>query len=116
MQFAWLVAVTMLGACGTSPDARPQTFEFIALEVLAPACGTVACHSSSTHAKGFAFDTLDDARAALRSLVTPGNPEASRIYDVISGSRNPQMPPDAPMATQDIDLVRAWISAGAPGL
>jgi len=111
-----LFAVSILGACGTSPDDRPQTFEYIALEVLTPACGTVACHSSSTHVEGFAFDTLDEARTALRRLVTPGNPDASRIYDVIAGSGDPQMPPDAPLATQDIELIRAWISAGAPGL
>lgn len=116
MRQAWLFAIAVCGSCATSPDDRPQTFEYISLEVLTPACGTVACHSSSTRVQGYAFDTLDDARSSLRRLIAPGNPEASRLYDVIAGAGDPQMPPDAPLATQDIELIRAWIAQGAPGL
>ena len=108
------IAIAMLG-CGTSPDSRPQTFEYITLEVLSPSCALVACHSTCTRVDGFAFDTLAASREALQVLVTPGNPDQSELYQVISSSRK-VMPPDAPMATEDIDLIRSWILAGAPGL
>ncbi len=109
-----LTAATLLG-CGTSPDSRPLTFEYITLEVLAPACGTVACHSSTTRDHGYAFDELSDARTSLTQLVTKGDPARSRLYDVITSS-NSIMPPDAPLASEDIALIKSWIAAGAPGL
>jgi len=102
-------------ACGTTPDDRPATFEYITLEVLAPACGTVACHSTSTRTQGYAFDTLDAARASLQRLVTAGQPAASLLNDVLTSSRK-RMPPDAPLADEDIALIQKWITAGAQGL
>lgn len=101
--------------CGTTPDSRPQTFEYITLEVLSPACALVACHSTSTRVEGYAFDTLSASRESLRALVTPGHPEQSELYTIIATPRE-VMPPDAPLATEDIDLIRSWILAGAPGL
>jgi hypothetical protein len=109
------VFAAALGGCGTTPDSRPQTFEYVTLEVLRPACGTVACHSTSTRVEGYAFDTLDAARESLRVLVTPGHPEQSKLYEIISTTRE-VMPPDAPLATEDIELIQSWILAGAPGL
>jgi cytochrome c len=108
------VAVSLFTvACGTTPDDRPATFEFVSLAVLAPACATVACHSTSTNASGFAFDTLSASRQALRKLVTAGDPQRSQLIDVIT--RN-AMPPDEPMADQDLALLEKWIADGAPGL
>jgi len=104
----------LLAACGTTDD-RPQTFEYITLEVLAPACGTVACHSSSSRVAGYELDTLAGARTSLQRLVTRGQPDASRLYDVLAGTGK-LMPPDAPIADPDIELIRSWIVAGAPGL
>ena len=100
-------------ACGTTPDDRPATFEFVTLAVLAPACGTVACHSTTTNVSGYAFDTLPAARLALRRLVTTGNPDGSRLIDVIKRNK---MPPDAPMFDDDVALLSTWIRNGAQGL
>jgi hypothetical protein len=117
MILTWSAALLAgsLAACGTTPDSRPQTVEYITLEVLSPACGTFACHSSSTRVQGYAFDTIADARTSLRELVTPGHPERSLLYDVLAGN-GMVMPPDAPIATEDVELIRGWILAGAPGL
>jgi len=115
MTLRWILILEgLLGAaCGTSPDPRPATFEVISLAVLAPACATVACHSSTTNVQGYAFDTLDGARGALRQLVRAGEPGQSKLIDVITSR---QMPPDAPMADQDVALIEEWIAAGAEGL
>jgi hypothetical protein len=107
-----LLACGLVG-CGTTPDDRPATFEVVSLAVLAPACATVACHSTTTNAKGYAFDTLAASRAALRRLVVAGNASRSRLVTVIQSNK---MPPDAPFAPEDLALVEAWINAGAQGL
>ncbi|HEY4243225.1 MAG TPA: c-type cytochrome domain-containing protein [Kofleriaceae bacterium] len=110
-----LLATVAFAGCGTTPDDRPQTFEYITLEVLAPACGTVACHSTTTREHGYAFDTLDAAQVSLGQLVTPGHADSSQLYDVITRT-NGVMPPDSPLADEDIALIGNWIDAGAPGL
>lgn len=114
-RFTYLFFAIALTACGTSPDSRPQTFEYITLEVLSPSCALVACHSISTRVNGYAFDTLDASREAMHALVTPGQPERSELYTILLSTQK-IMPPDAPMADEDIALIRSWILAGAPGL
>jgi hypothetical protein len=114
-RLAYLFLAVALAACGTSPDSRPQTFAYITLEVLSPSCALVACHSTSTRVNGYAFDTLAASREAMQILVTPGQPEQSELYTILLSTRK-TMPPDAPMADEDIALIRSWILAGAPGL
>lgn len=112
-----LLLVTLLAglaACGTTPDERPATVEVIALSILAPSCGQVQCHSTTTNLEGLAFDTLAAAKKSLTELgVTRANNE---LIEVLHGEGDERMPPDAPLADEDIALIEAWIAAGAPGL
>ncbi|CAN5863004.1 hypothetical protein BH11MYX3_BH11MYX3_24520 [soil metagenome] len=107
-RLATLVLAAGLAGCGTTPDERPVTFEVVTLSVLAPTCGQVQCHSTSTHIQGYGFDTLAASRDSLRSTG-----DRKKIWEQIEGG---EMPPDAPMADEDKDLVKAWLDAGAPGL
>jgi hypothetical protein len=93
-----------LAACGTT-DERPATFEVIVYEVMAPTCGAVQCHSTSTRIQGLAFDTLDAARDSLRNT-----------GDIIEVIDEQSMPPDSPMFENDIVLLKKWIADGKPGL
>jgi hypothetical protein len=112
-RFAVLLAgCAFAAACGTTDD-RPATLEVVSLTVLAPSCGMVACHSTTTKTEGYAFDTLTSARESLRGLVSPGDPSRSHLIEVL---RSREMPPDSPMADQDVALVEAWIAGGAEGL
>lgn len=112
-----LGALGALPACGTEEDTRPAEFEYIVQTVLAPACGTPACHSSSIKAAGFALDTVDATREAIadEALVIPGEPEASSLLYVMTGNADERMPPDGPLPDADIELIRSWIAAGAEG-
>jgi WD40 repeat protein len=47
--------------------------------------------------------------------VVPGESAASRLVQMIDGSRKPRMPyKEDPLATADVDVIRRWIDAGAP--
>ena len=106
-----LFTCSALAACGT-PDDRPATVEVVALEILAPSCGAVQCHSTTTRLEGLAFDTLDEAKASLRELdVQAGS--GGELIEVIDDN---EMPPDSPMFENDVQLIKAWIAAGAVGL
>lgn len=110
-----LALVLGLAACGTTPDERPATVEVVALSILAPNCGQVQCHSTTTRLEGYAFDTLAAAKESLRDLVgsTVNN---SELVEVLHADGEERMPPDSPLADEDIALIEAWIAAGAPGL
>jgi hypothetical protein len=106
-----LFGSALLIGCGTSDD-RPATVEVVSLEILAPSCGAVQCHSTTTRLEGLAFDTLDDAKASLRELdVRAGT--GGELIEVIDDK---VMPPDSPMFANDVELIKQWIAAGAPGL
>lgn len=98
----------LVAACGTEPDSRPVTFEAVVFEVLAPTCGQVQCHSTSTHTEGYALDTLE----AARSSMSGAGDRRKLLEEMEDGS----MPPDAPLDERDLALFKAWIDAGAPGL
>lgn len=115
MSTRWLLAATLVAACGTTPDDRPKTFEAVTFEVLAPYCGQVQCHSTFTMNKGYAFDTLDDARESLGELgVVAGS--TGDLLPVLEGVGYERMPPDVPLAREDRVFLLDWINEGAAGL
>ena len=105
----------LLVGCGMSEDPRPATFEVVTLEILAPSCGQVQCHSTSTKTRDYAFDTLPSARLTLRQLVGP-TAEQSELISVMRSNGGRRMPPDYPLPEVDIQLIETWIDAGADGL
>lgn len=116
LRAAAALSLSLLFACGTTPDERPATFEVISLAVLAPSCGQVQCHSSSTNLEGYAFDTLEGSRQALRKLVGVGGRPNSELMEVLTADGDERMPADTPMDEKDIALIQEWIDDGAPGL
>lgn len=97
----------LASACGTTPDERPATFEFVTLAVLAPSCGQVQCHSTSSKINGYAFDTLEASRETFKRL------SSDKLINVIEDQ---SMPPDAPMDDRDLALIQLWVDNGRPGL
>lgn len=109
------LAIALLAGCGTTPDERPATLEVVTLEVLAPTCGQVQCHSTTTRTEGYAFDTIDAARESLRDMGVRAK-RGGELYDVLTADGEDRMPPDSPLNDQDIALIMTWIDDGAPGL
>jgi ankyrin repeat protein len=76
----------------------------------------VECHGPQQQKNGFRLDRRRDAmRGGTSTMIGPGNAEASRLYlKLISDHYGPQMPPGAPLAQEEIDVIKAWIDQGAP--
>lgn len=49
----------------------------------------------------------------FRPLVTPYDPDQSRLVNMLRGRNAPRMPPDRPLDEADIELVERWILNGA---
>ena len=117
-----LAAAAALAACSQTDNDRPATLEYITEAILQPSCGQYTCHSSFRRAKGYAFDTVEAAKASLAPtdpaaprVINTSDPTSSFLYEVLT-RKVKRMPYDAPLPQKDIDLILTWISAGAPGL
>lgn len=102
-------------ACTGAPADRPATWSYVHAAIIQPACATSSCHSDSARTAGVVLDDPDVAYEQLvgRQFVIPGDP-GSALMAILHGDGRRQMPPDAPLLGADIDLVQAWIEAGAP--
>jgi hypothetical protein len=84
------------------PEATPS-FSTEILPTLQSKCGT-SCHSAANASGGFrAVDYT-----AVSAAVTPGSPDASRLVVVQRGQHA------ANLTAAELELVVAWIKAGAP--
>lgn len=80
--------------------------------VLTSRCATPYCHDVTSHIEGYVFSSYNSTLEA----VVPGNPSASKLYEVIKfETGEDRMPPaDKPQLTSaEIDSIAAWISYGA---
>ncbi len=89
-----------------------------------PTCATASCHSGGAPPAGLNLQD-GNAHAALVGIastqdagllrVNPGNPNASYLIQKLEGtaSSGQQMPPGAPLAQSEIDVIRQWITDGA---
>jgi hypothetical protein len=127
---ALVAGALVAGACGSETDDRPATLAYITDAILAPSCASAECHSAFRAQVGDVFDTVEAARRTIAGnglvrypldVVDPSQSllirtltvGAPSILDPSSG--NVRMPYDAPLPDADIDLIRAWIAAGAQG-
>ena len=112
---AALAPVGLVGLGVASAAAAEVSFADSILPLLEKRC--VTCHGAEGGQAGLA---LVSRTALLRGgqsgpAIVPGAPEASLLMSKIAGPK-PAMPPvGAPLGAAEIELVRAWIAAGAIG-
>jgi hypothetical protein len=100
-------------AC-VDPQDRPATWSNIHAAIVEPSCATPTCHSSLAARAGIVLQDRDDSYRLLidQLYVVPGSETSPLLYQ-LEGDERALMPPDAPLPEVDVDLVRAWIVAGA---
>lgn len=122
-----------LGGCPSAPTptpTEPATFAAIQQTILSPRCAVPFCHDSAVASGNLnlepaqAYDALvgvapdvEAARAAGLLRVDAGDPDNSFLLVKLAGpppGQGSRMPLGAPpLGEADMDLVRAWIAAGA---
>ena len=78
----------------------------------------VRCHGEDRQERGLRLDTHAGVLRGGESgpVVIPGNAGESLLLKRLVGQIEPRMPyQDAPLAPEQVALVRSWIDAGAPG-
>jgi hypothetical protein len=120
--------VVVLGGCGAVEDERAPAWGYISPVIMQPNCATASCHNTASAAAGLDFSSNERGWNSLRTLklpqrgmtapkprpmVTPFNPDQSRLVNMLRASGARRMPPDRPLAEADIVLVEQWILNGA---
>ncbi|MYD70532.1 MAG: hypothetical protein F4W89_07290 [Acidobacteria bacterium] len=105
------------------PDVLSPTLSSIQRNVFSPTC--VSCHGDSDAEAGLnleegrSFDSLvnvSSTQVAL-DLVEPNDAENSYLIHKLEDRpsiEGDRMPPDNPLSSDDIDVIRQWIDEGAP--
>ena len=136
MQCMLLVAALLWAGCGgddstVGPDEADgegtlteATLAQVS-EVFAVSCALSGCHSGGEPQAGLSLEGDFAARiVGVTSgqrpdfkLVDPGNPDGSYLLIKVRGDDeivSQQMPPGAPLPAEQVEIIRAWIAAGAP--
>lgn len=82
------------------------------LPVLVSRCGTSGCHDATTRQDGYNFTSF----STTLSVVRPGNPDGSKLYEAITDDDpEDRMPPagEPQLTFAEIDSIGKWISYGA---
>ena len=115
-----LGTVSLLGACAPEP-----TLSQIEQQVFQRSCSFATCHQSvGTPAGGLrlgaaTYEQLVNAKSSLdpnQLRVVPGDPDASFLLDKIASEKpksGQRMPPAQALEPEEIEMIRAWILAGA---
>jgi hypothetical protein len=95
-------------------DAARPTFIDDVLPVLRASC--LNCHSDDKQKGGLNLATYAATMAGGSSgaVVTPGQPEKSRLYTLSNHSEEPKMPPKADKIKEaSLNILKLWIEQGA---
>ena len=84
-------------------------FQTEILPIFKSNCALSGCHGGGGHGPSLS------SYAGIMEGVTPGKPEKSRVYRVLSNvwSVESMMPPDRPLSEENRSKIRVWIEQGA---
>jgi hypothetical protein len=125
-------------ACG-GVDDRPKNLRYITEAILQPTCGAAECHSQYTQQVGDEYDTVESARRTLvgnHQLLSPDpngcgasngtlGQDTMIVTALTRGCKSylgttqngmlaiVRMPYDAPIPSEDVQLLVDWINGGA---
>lgn len=73
------------------------------------------CHAGMRGRGGFSVMSYASVMKGSNSgpLINPGDPDGSRIIQLVTGQAQPKMPQGKDMSQADLDKLKAWIKAGA---
>jgi WD40 repeat protein len=106
--FALIATIPALSAAGK------LNYQDDALPVFRNNC--LSCHNSDQKKDGLDLSSYASMLAGNSDgpVVTPGDPENSPLYRVITHEDEPTMPPKRDkLAKADLDLIKRWIASGA---
>jgi hypothetical protein len=112
---ATLLALHCASLCAA--EVRPPDFAKDIAPIFAKYC--VGCHNADEPESNLSLETFGELERGgdHGAVIVPGRSDASRLIRMLAGEVEPKMPPEDNEAPtpDEINLLRAWIDAGAKG-
>lgn len=106
-----LACALVLGHVTASQAAQAVDFARDVQPLLRQHC--IECHGAEKQQGGYRLDRRSSALSgAMRRVIAPGSSAGSVLYQRITGVGAP-MPPEEPLAPEEIETLRRWIDEGA---
>lgn len=104
---------------GTISDCDPNIiyFEKDVLPIIASSCAKSGCHDAASHQDGVVLDNYSNIMNT--GDIRPGDPGGSDLYENITEDDHDKImppPPNAPLTSAQIEVIRKWIDQGAKNL
>jgi WD40 repeat protein len=113
----WAAAFVLWPANGLAAEAAPPDFTRDIAPILAKYCA--GCHNGTDREGNLSIESFADLQKGGEkgAVIVPGRADASLMIRALTGEVEPMMPPeDNPRPTEkEIDLLKAWVDAGATG-
>jgi len=100
-----------------SAEATPEQVEFFERKIRPLLVGRcVECHGADTQEAGLRLDSHAAmlAGSAAGQVVVAGQPEQSRLLEVVGYRGRVQMPPDGKLTDDEIAALHQWVEQGLP--
>ena len=105
----------MLAPCATAAADGPKiTYEEHVRPIFREHC--FACHNQGKATNDLALDSYERVRkgGASGEVITPGDPDGSYLYSLVTHKDEPHMPPRADkLPANKLEILRQWIAGGA---
>jgi hypothetical protein len=109
-----VLLLTLIGFIPPLSASAKVNYQDDALPIFRNNC--LSCHNPDQKKDGLDLSTFASMMAGNSDgpVVTPGDPENSPLYRVITHEDEPTMPPKRDkLAKADLDLIKRWIASGA---
>src|SRR5271157_3876803 len=105
----------LLAPCATAAADGPKiTYEEHVRPIFREHC--FACHNQGKATNDLALDSYERIRkgGASGEAITPGDPDGSYLYSLVSHKDEPHMPPKGDkLPAEKLEILRKWIAGGA---
>jgi mono/diheme cytochrome c family protein len=101
------VVLTRPAGVPAQPAAAAPSYKDDIKPILAANCAS--CHGGKKKKGGIDVESY----AGVMKVVKAGEPDKSRLVKSLHGKGARQMPPKSTLDAKEIELIRAWVAAGA---
>lgn len=111
-----ILAIVIAAAFSTSSHAADKiTYQTHVKPILREHC--FACHSQDDASADLALDSLDSllSGGAGGEVLVAGDPDASRLWKLVTHQEAPKMPPGDKLPQAELDVLKKWIAGGLLG-
>jgi hypothetical protein len=108
-----MLSIVLTTSAAHAAEVKKITYDEHVLPIFRDKC--IACHDPDKAKGGLTLNNYTKVMAGGSSgeVVKPGDPDGSRLFQVVAHKQQPFMPPKSDMISADqVEVIRQWIAGG----